>query len=999
MWSRLVHKRPSVAAAVVALTLCQCQRDAQPSGSAASAPSGSTAPEPVEKPLLTQVHRLTFAGSRAGESYFGPRDQRIVFQSERPMAGAPDNPFYQIYTMDLATGDTQRVSTGIGKSTCAWLHPTLPRVLYASTHEDPAAERKQAEEIAFRNLGKTRRYSWDYDPHYDIYSAPLPGTSSNEPPKNLTRAHGYDAEGSYSPDGNWILFASNRHAYADQLTPEEKERLAVDPSYFIDLYLMRSDGSEVKRLTHSPGYDGGPFFSPSGERLVWRRFSPDGTAAEIWTMKVDGTDAKQITRLGAMSWAPFYHPSGEYIIFTTNRHGFDNFELYMVDAMGEREPVRVTRDDGFDGLPAFSHRGDTLAWAKAAPGERRAQVYLARWDHQEARRRLKLPAGGAIASAESEGVRWPAPPPPAQVKEALGWVQHLASPELEGRLAGTAGEEKAARWLAERFQQEGLAPLKGGLVQTFTFRAGVSLGANNQLSVQEQSFTVDKDWRPLGFSRSGQVAPAPVVFAGYGIVAPQAEEQPAYDAYNQLDVTGKWVMVLRYLPEDVEEARRQHLRRYAMLRHKATVARDAGAAGLIVVSGPRSKVKDPLVPLTSDASQAGSGLPVISVTDEVAQRWLQRSGKDLDTLQKSLDTGEPIGGFVLEGVQVGAQIDLVEEQRTGHNVLAQLVPASPQAAKRPALLVGAHLDGLGHGTSGGSLAREEEKGQLHPGADDNASGVAAMLLMARQLSEGVKRQEIQLARPVIFAGWGGEELGLLGSHAFVNGDRARGSGQARKLQPPLVAVLNLDMVGRLREHLVLQGTGSSTAWAALIERAVARQALPVQVQQDAYLPTDATTFYLARVPVLNAFTGAHSEYHSPRDTVDKLNGEGLVRVASLMSELAQIIATRSDALPYVEMTAPTQQGRGFRVYLGTIPDYAAADVEGVRLSGVQGGSPAQEAGLQAGDVIIEVGKKPIRNIYDYSYALETLEVGEQVGVRVRRGKNEVALQITPGSRE
>ncbi len=302
----------------LATALWGCEK---PSGGtvASGSPSGPAAtPDSDAGPLdVRAMRQLTFAGKRSGEGYFSRDGRAMVFQSERE----PGNPFYQIYWLDLATGATRRVSPGVGKTTCAWIHPSGERVLFASTHADPASRSLQEQELAERTSGKERRYSWDYDEHYDLYAADLDGSE----PVRLTRERGYDAEGSYSPDGTRIAFASNRHAYTEKLSEAERAEFERDPSSRMDIYVANADGTDPVRLTSEPGYDGGPFFSPDGERIVWRRFAPDGATAEIFSMKTDGSDVRQLTRLGVMSWAPFYHPSGDYLIFATNVHGFDNF--------------------------------------------------------------------------------------------------------------------------------------------------------------------------------------------------------------------------------------------------------------------------------------------------------------------------------------------------------------------------------------------------------------------------------------------------------------------------------------------------------------------------------------------------------------------------------------------------------------------------------------------------------------------------------------------------
>jgi len=340
-------------------------------------------PDPVyqERDFLTRVRRLTVEGKRAGEGYWSPDGKRLVFQSERE-AG---NPFYQIYVLDLSTGDTKRISNGIGKTTCAFFRPGSDEIEFASTHADPKSKQWQDDELAFRASGKERRYSWDYDPEMDIYAY----SEKTGAMKRLTTARGYDAEGSYSPDGKWIVFSSMRGAYDHPLTDAEKKSLAENPSNFAEIYTMRADGSEQKRLTTVFGYDGGPFFTQDGKKIVWRRFDEQGLIADVWTMNPDGSDQKQITSFGSMSWAPYMHPSGDYFIFASNKLGFENFELFIVDQQGTKEPVRVTYTNGFDGLPVPSPDGTTLAWTSSRAGGSAGQLFLAQWNHEKALAALK----------------------------------------------------------------------------------------------------------------------------------------------------------------------------------------------------------------------------------------------------------------------------------------------------------------------------------------------------------------------------------------------------------------------------------------------------------------------------------------------------------------------------------------------------------------------------------------------------------------------------------
>ncbi|HJO11675.1 MAG: biopolymer transporter Tol [Gammaproteobacteria bacterium] len=332
--------------------------------------------------LLRNTSRLIASGLRSGEGYFSADGTHMIYQSEEPGS----NPFYQIFIRDLASGESSKVSPGIGLTTCSWIHPLEAKIMFASTHDDPEAEAKQAEEIAIRETGVTRPYGWDYDEHYEIYQA----DSDGENLVNLTNARGYDAEGSYSADGSQILFASNREAYRRPLSQAEQSLFEDDSSYFMDLYIMNSDGSNVRQITHSPGYDGGPFFSPDNTGVVWRRFNPDGNSAEIWTMDIDGSNQRQLTADAMVSWGPYYHPTGDYIIYSANTLGNANFELFMIDPAGASAPVRVTNTAGTDILPVFSPDGSKLAWSTTRTEDGTSQIYMGDWDHAKALELLGL---------------------------------------------------------------------------------------------------------------------------------------------------------------------------------------------------------------------------------------------------------------------------------------------------------------------------------------------------------------------------------------------------------------------------------------------------------------------------------------------------------------------------------------------------------------------------------------------------------------------------------
>jgi hypothetical protein len=363
-------------------------------------PAPAPAAERGQDRFVSNVRQLTFEGRRSGECYFSGDSTKLVFMSERE----PGNPFFQIYMLDFETGDVTRISTGRGKTTCPYFQYTTGLIEFASTHLDPDFEQQCQAEYKRREEGRRRHGSWDYDEHYDIFVARPDGDIL----KRLTYTDGYDAEGAYSPDGKKIVFCSMRDAYPlHQLSPEQRAQFDRDASYFGEIYIMDADGSNQKRLTDWPGYDGGPFFTFDSQRIVWRHFEENGLLADVYTMKIDGTDVRRLTDFKSMSWAPYFHPSGEYCIFNTNKHGFNNFELYIVDAMGEREPVRVTYTEGFDALAIFSPDGKKACWTSNVTDTGMSQLFMADWDHQAARAALaqsplRVRVEGAAAAGDTE---------------------------------------------------------------------------------------------------------------------------------------------------------------------------------------------------------------------------------------------------------------------------------------------------------------------------------------------------------------------------------------------------------------------------------------------------------------------------------------------------------------------------------------------------------------------------------------------------------------------
>jgi Zn-dependent M28 family amino/carboxypeptidase len=577
----------------------------------------------------------------------------------------------------------------------------------------------------------------------------------------------------------------------------------------------------------------------------------------------------------------------------------------------------------------------------------------------------------------------------ATVAATRAHVEALAAERLEGRLAGSAGERLASDYIVAQLQRIGAKPLPGqkDYRLPFEFTAGTRNG-NSSLTFECQGCRGGaRPARALSFSDNGNVSGA-AVFAGYGLVVPDSQDF-GYDSYATLDVKDKIVVVLRYFPEDADPKTKGILARYSDLRYKAMAARQRGAKALVVITGPTSPNAGELVPMTFDTALAGSGIVALSADGQTAAEIFQRAGKDLAETQKALDTGNPhVAGFDLTNVVLDVRAEVIREKRTGHNIAGYLPAASePRRVSKPWIALGAHYDHLGRGDHGNSLADQKDAGRVHYGADDNASGSAAVLAVGELLAAQPRRRHVALAF------WSGEELGLIGSSAFVDA-------------PPypldqLAAYFNFDMVGRMQDNkLTVQATGSSPAWPRLIEQANVLAGFDLLLQQDPYQPTDVATFNQAGVPSLNFFTGTHSDYHKPTDTPDKIQYDDLDRVVAFAASIARRVGDGDEPPAFAKVEQQTQgAGRaGVRVFTGTIPDYST-EVKGLLLSGVIAGGPAEKAGLQKGDIIVEIAGQTIANIYDYTYALELLKIDEPANVSFMREGQRRETTLTPAARK
>ena len=598
-----------------------------------------------------------------------------------------------------------------------------------------------------------------------------------------------------------------------------------------------------------------------------------------------------------------------------------------------------------------------------------------------------------------------APPEPVSLDTRV-MVERLADDALEGRMTGSDGIRKAADYIIAQLESIGAEPLPGvdGFRQAFSYTPGVT-DAGTTLRIEgvdgqriagpagEATTTLavssrDSDGpsiRALSFSDTG-TAEGPLVFAGYGLSVPETGDF-SYDSYATLDVTGKIVVVFRYFPEDTEGELRGTLARYAGLRFKALAARERGAAGLIVVTGPRSPNAGKLVPLTFDTAVSGSDIVAATVDGALGAAIIGSAGRPIEEVQASLDTANPhVTGFDLP-LEGAIEVELDKQEGTGHNVIGYLPPTGGAGFDKPYVMLGAHYDHLGHGRAGDSLARNDEAGEVHNGADDNASGVAAVL------AAGARLARAERDRGVILALWSGEELGLLGSKDFVE--------QAPVPMEQIAAYLNFDMVGRLRDNtLNLQAAGSSSIWTDLAEELNAPIGLDLTFVADPYLPTDVGSLNAAEVPSLNFFTGGHDDYHRPTDDADTINYAGLDRIVELATAVAVRLVTRPAAPDFIRVEQVQQRGGGatMRIFTGTIPDYTE-EAEGLALSGVIGGGPAEAAGLQGGDVIVGLAGQTVANIYEYMYALDLLKVGEPAEVVFLRAGERMTTELIPRVRE
>lgn len=952
------HSRtPDAARVAFALSLlllpAACGKKDKPTDDAATqAPvSAPDSPASVEGTLfegevrLKNLRRITHGGENA-EAYFSSDGTELIFQTTRG-----DLECDQIYRMGTDGSNQRLVSTGDGRTTCGFILPDDSGIIYSSSHASSKA--------CPPPVDHSKGYVWPLMADLEIYKAGPEG----ENPAVLAPYDGYDAEAVISPQGDRILFTSTR-------------------SGDVDIWSMDINGGDLKQLTHEEGYDGGAFFSRDGKKIVYRANHPTGPALEdyrrlrdqnlvrpsvmnLMVMNADGSDKQEILANGAANFAPYFHPDGKRIIFSSNMDdpGGRDFDLYMINIDGSGLE-RITYNPSFDSFPMFSYDGTKLVFASNRDGsvEGETNVFVADWVDE-------LPAQAEDRLGKPETSR------------IFADAEYLASAPLQGRGIGTQGIETAAAWLEERFAMLGLqaAGDSGGFRDSFDVAIRGTL-KRSALSVGGKTVAT-KDISPLAFSSSSTVD-ADAVYVGYGI----SSKEFAYDDYQgphgAIDVTGKVVVLSRYEPQRHDATSRflgvQPIRE-SDIRQKALQAKHRGAAAVIIVNPPAEAHETDTVIAFGDGP-TDIGIPVVHMSHAAGARAF---GASLEAARAQIDaSGEPNSGLALPRVALTVTIE--REHTTVSNIVGVLPAATPIDDRL--VVVGAHYDHLGFG--GDSSLRPGTKA-VHHGADDNASGVAVMLELARIL------QKSDLSRTVVFVAFTAEESGLLGSSHFVTNGPLKGR--------TIGAMINLDMVGRLRDGgLHVSGVGTGEGLQHIAQAASVGLPFRMTTDPDGYGPSDHMSFYLAQVPVLAMFTGTHAEYHTPDDTSDLLNADGMAQVATYTLRIVEALTKRPTLPAYVQVQSSSggdrggSGGRGYGPRFGSIPAFGDTTTKGVKVSGARPDSPAAKAGLQADDVIVRFGTYDVSGLDDFTFALRQHQSGDTVEVVIERGGERQTLRATLG---
>lgn len=577
-------------------------------------------------------------------------------------------------------------------------------------------------------------------------------------------------------------------------------------------------------------------------------------------------------------------------------------------------------------------------------------------------------------------------------------IKFLASDELKGRGNGTPELERAADYIAGRFRAAGIEP--GGddstYYQLFEIVTGLTVGSSNSLTLNGPGGSTTLklgDYQPLSMASpddrgaAGQPAlSVPLVFAGYGISAPPFN----YDDYAGLDVADKAVLVFRHEPQENDDKsifQGKANTEYATFFRKAMVARSHGARALLIVEDPVHADQSNFSDWLRDPQTEEYGIPVLRLSRSRAQQVVG-SQVDFAKIASDIDADLRPRSRALTGASMTYAESLAKNRRTVKNVVGVLRGSDP-VKSREAVVLGAHYDHLGLG--GRFSLAENAVGQVHNGADDNASGTAAIIEIAKLAAANRSR----FPRSLVFITFAGEELGLLGSVHYVNHPTV-----------PLdrtVAMLNLDMVGRAAGRIFVSGLDTAPELTGDVNAAAADLPLKVSVTGEGSAvggSSDNTSFLLRQIPSIFFFSGLHADYHRPTDDWPKIDAEGGAAVASLAYALAERIAARPDRLTFVApppqdhaASASSSSGPGYGPYFGSIPDFGDNDSRGVKFADVRAASPAANAGIRKDDVLISFDGKPIKNLYDFTFALQAKQPGDTVEVIVLREGKEVKATV------
>jgi hypothetical protein len=562
------------------------------------------------------------------------------------------------------------------------------------------------------------------------------------------------------------------------------------------------------------------------------------------------------------------------------------------------------------------------------------------------------------------------------VNELQDHIKYLSSDSLKGRLTGSAGDSLAAEYIKNELASFGFKPFSGDGFQRFKVTSKLVAGPENSLSVGEKTFASEKDFMPFAFSSTSGLI-SEVVFVGYGFNI--NNDSLKWDDYHGIDVKDKWVMMLRADPETDKSV--SPFIPFGPDRGKALLAKDMGAAGVLMVSGPVYDSQDAFESLNSNDFSVD--IPVLRIKRYVADFILSKTKKTISDLEKKLNESRKPLSFAT-GITVSAKAEILREMSTTRNV-AMILPGEDENLKDEYVIIGAHFDHLGMGGPGSS-SRAVDTVAVHHGADDNASGVGMMLELAEKfaLTEGSHK------RNIICVAFTGEEEGLLGSKYFVDHPDIDLS--------KVNAMINLDIVGRLQETNVLQisGVGTAEGFRDLVYSESDTSVIKLTLSDEGYGPSDHSSFYGKNIPVLFYSTGAHLDYHTPADTYDKVNYKGMVSISSLIFNVIEKLASSPERLKFREAGPKVEQGRPMRrkgVTLGIMPDFAGNVKNGLRADFVTPGKPAALGGMKKGDIITSINGKTVNNIQDYMFRMSQLKHGQTISVEILRDGNKMVLLI------